>query len=87
MTGQPSLTQRLNLFLEGDVTAIQELLDEILPTLHEIASRELKREFVPAQLSRPFLRARESRHAPPLDRPGAQKAHAMAGKRTNSLIV
>jgi RNA polymerase sigma factor (TIGR02999 family) len=55
MTQLPSLTQRLNLFTEGDVTAVEELLDEILPTLHEIAARELKREYVLAQLSKTEL--------------------------------
>ena len=39
-----SLTERLNSFMKGDKAAADALLHEVLPKLHEIAIRHLKRE-------------------------------------------
>jgi RNA polymerase sigma factor (TIGR02999 family) len=55
MTGNASLTERLQLFMQGDSTVVDSLLDEVLPQLHEIAARELKRERYMAPLSKTEL--------------------------------
>ena len=55
MAGYPSLTERLNLFMQGDQSAVDTLLREVLPKLHEIAVRELKRERYMAPLSKTEL--------------------------------
>jgi hypothetical protein len=44
MANDVSLTQRLQLFLQGDRAAVDVLLREVLPKLHEIALREVNRE-------------------------------------------
>ncbi len=44
MTDESSLTARLHMFMQGDKSVVDKLLSEILPKLHEIALRELKRE-------------------------------------------
>jgi len=44
MANDVSLTQRLQLFLQGDRGAVDALLREVLPKLHEIAVREVNRE-------------------------------------------
>ena len=50
-----SLTERLNSFMRGDAAAADALLREVLPKLHEIAVRELKRERYMAPLSKTEL--------------------------------
>jgi RNA polymerase sigma factor (TIGR02999 family) len=50
-----SLTERLNLFMQGDVAVAESLLQEILPTLHEIAARELRREYGAVPLTKTEL--------------------------------
>jgi RNA polymerase sigma factor (TIGR02999 family) len=55
MSGKTSLTQRLQLFMQGDAGAADALLDEVLPKLHEIAIRELKRERYFAPLTKTEL--------------------------------
>jgi len=55
MPGTVSLTKRLQLFMQGDSTVVDDLLDEVLPRLHEIAIRELKRERYMAPLSKTEL--------------------------------
>jgi RNA polymerase sigma factor (TIGR02999 family) len=50
-----SLTERLNSFMDGDMAAADALLREVLPKLHEIAVRELKRERYMAPLSKTEL--------------------------------
>ncbi|HUA59063.1 MAG TPA: ECF-type sigma factor [Verrucomicrobiae bacterium] len=55
MTSDASLTERLNLFLQGNQSAADALLREVLPKLHEIAARELKRERYLAPLSKTEL--------------------------------
>jgi RNA polymerase sigma-70 factor (ECF subfamily) len=50
-----SLTERLQLFMQGDAAAADALLREVLPKLHEIAVRELKRERYFAPLSKTEL--------------------------------
>jgi len=50
-----SLTERLNSFMQGDAVAADALLREVLPKLHEIAARELKRERYMAPLSKTEL--------------------------------
>src|SRR5579864_326228 len=55
MTGNASVTERLQLFMQGDPTVVDTLLDEVLPQLHEIAARELKRERYLAPLSKTEL--------------------------------
>ena len=50
-----SLTERLNSFMRGDLVAADALLREVLPKLHEIAVRELKRERYMAPLSKTEL--------------------------------
>jgi RNA polymerase sigma factor (TIGR02999 family) len=51
----PSLTQRLQLFMQGDTSAVDALLGEVMPKLHQIAIRELKRERYIAPLSKTEL--------------------------------
>jgi RNA polymerase sigma factor (TIGR02999 family) len=55
MTCNASLTERLQLFMRGDSTVVDALLDEVLPHLHEIAMRELKRERYMAPLTKTEL--------------------------------
>jgi len=55
MTANVSLTERLNSFMRGNAAVADDLLDEVLPKLREIASRELKRERVLAPLSKTEL--------------------------------
>ena len=50
-----TLTERLNSFIRGDAAAADALLREVLPKLHEIAVRELKRERYMAPLSKTEL--------------------------------
>ena len=48
MAGSVSLTEQLQMFMRGDTAATDALLRQVLPKLHEIAVRELKRErYVP----------------------------------------
>jgi RNA polymerase sigma factor (TIGR02999 family) len=55
MGGNLSLTQRLQSFMQGDTSAVDALLGEVLPKLHQIAIRELKRERYIAPLSKTEL--------------------------------
>lgn len=55
MSTYPSLTERLNLFMQGNQSVVDALLREVLPKLHEIAVRELKRERYMAPLSKTEL--------------------------------
>ena len=55
MSCNASLTERLQLFMRGDSTVVDSLLDEVLPKLREIAFRELKRERYMAPLSKTEL--------------------------------
>jgi RNA polymerase sigma factor (TIGR02999 family) len=55
MASYPSLTERLNLFMQGNQSVVDALLREVLPKLHEIAVRELKRERYMAPLSKTEL--------------------------------
>ena len=55
MASNASLTKRLQLFMQGDSTVADSLLDEVLPQLHEIAVRELRRERYMAPLSKTEL--------------------------------
>src|ERR1700734_3823690 len=55
MANEASLTERLQLFMRGDSTVVEALLREVLPKLHEIAVRELKRERYMAPLSKTEL--------------------------------
>jgi RNA polymerase sigma factor (TIGR02999 family) len=55
MSVSASLTERLQLFMQGDSTVVDALLDEVLPKLREIAFRELKRERYMAPISRTEL--------------------------------
>ncbi|MGC9948362.1 MAG: ECF-type sigma factor [Bryobacteraceae bacterium] len=55
MSVNPSLTERLNLFMQGNQSVVDALLREVLPKLHEIAVRELKRERYMAPLSKTEL--------------------------------
>jgi RNA polymerase sigma factor (TIGR02999 family) len=55
MAPYSSLTERLNLFMHGDQSVVDALLREVLPKLHEIAVRELKRERYMAPLSKTEL--------------------------------
>lgn len=50
-----SLTERLQLFMQGDTSAVDALLGEVMPKLHQIAIRELKRERFIAPLSKTEL--------------------------------
>jgi RNA polymerase sigma factor (TIGR02999 family) len=55
MPGNISLTERLQLFMQGDSAVVEALLHEVLPKLHQIAIRELKRERYVAPLSKTEL--------------------------------
>ena len=55
MANTVSLTERLNSYMNGDMAAADALLRELLPKLHEIAVRELKRERYMAPLSKTEL--------------------------------
>src|SRR3984957_14281693 len=55
MPGNISLTERLQLFMQGDSAVVESLLREVLPKLHQIALRELKRERYVAPLSKTEL--------------------------------
>ncbi len=55
MSCSASLTERLQLFMQGDSNVVDALLNEVLPKLREIAFRELKRERYMAPLSRTEL--------------------------------
>jgi RNA polymerase sigma factor (TIGR02999 family) len=55
VSGYESLTERLNLFMQGNQSVVDALLREVLPKLHEIAVRELKRERYMAPLSKTEL--------------------------------
>src|ERR1035437_3528305 len=55
MASYASLTERLNLFMQGNQSVVDALLREVLPKLHEIAVRELKRERYMAPLSKTEL--------------------------------
>ncbi len=55
MSSYVSLTERLNLFMQGNNSVVDALLREVLPKLHEIAVRELKRERYMAPLSKTEL--------------------------------
>lgn len=55
MGSRASLTERLNLFMRGDQAVVDALLREVLPKLHRIAARELKRERYVAPLSKTEL--------------------------------
>jgi len=55
MRGSDSLTERLNLFMSGDRSVTDALLHDVLPKLHQIAIRELKRERYMAPLSKTEL--------------------------------
>jgi RNA polymerase sigma factor (TIGR02999 family) len=50
-----SLTERLQSFMAGDSNVTESLLREVLPRLHEIAARELKKERYFAPLSKTEL--------------------------------
>jgi RNA polymerase sigma factor (TIGR02999 family) len=55
MESSKSLTERLQLFMQGDSAVTDALLREVLPRLHTIAVRELKRERYMAPLSKTEL--------------------------------
>jgi RNA polymerase sigma factor (TIGR02999 family) len=55
MAGCVSLTEQLRTYMQGDSAATDALLREVLPKLHEIAVRELKRERYVAPLSKTEL--------------------------------
>jgi RNA polymerase sigma factor (TIGR02999 family) len=55
MSGNVTLTERLQLFMRGDMASADALLGEVLPKLREIALRELKRERPGAALSKTEL--------------------------------
>lgn len=55
MSGNISLTERLQLFMQGDSRVVDALLAEVLPKLQEIAIRELKRERYIASLTKTEL--------------------------------
>jgi RNA polymerase sigma factor (TIGR02999 family) len=50
-----TLTERLQLFMRGDAAVVDDLLVEVLPHLHEIAIRELRRERFREPLSKTEL--------------------------------
>jgi len=50
-----SLTKQLQSFMQGDRSAVDSLLREVLPTLYQIAVRELKRERYMAPLQKTEL--------------------------------
>jgi hypothetical protein len=47
-----SLTKQLQSFMQSDRSAVDSLLREVLPTLYQIAVRELKRERYMAPLQK-----------------------------------
>jgi len=51
MTGSPILTEQLRRYSGGDLEVAEAVLREVLPKLHEIAVRELRRERYIAPLS------------------------------------
>jgi DNA-directed RNA polymerase specialized sigma24 family protein len=55
VAGDASLTERLQLFMQGDSTVVEALLREVLPKLHEIAVRELGHERYMAPVSKTEL--------------------------------
>jgi RNA polymerase sigma factor (TIGR02999 family) len=55
VAGGASITERLQLFMQGDRTVADELLTEVMPKLREIALRALNRERYRAPLSRTEL--------------------------------
>jgi RNA polymerase sigma factor (TIGR02999 family) len=55
MASSVSLTEQLQMFMRGDSAATDALLRQVLPKLHEIAVRELKRERYMAPLSKTEL--------------------------------
>lgn len=55
MTGNASLTERLQQFMQGDTAAANALLREVMPKLREIALRQLKLERYVAPVSRTEL--------------------------------
>ena len=55
MSGNVSLTERLQSFMQGDTAAADALLREVLPKLREIAVRELRRERYVAPVSKTEL--------------------------------
>lgn len=55
MTDNRSLTKRLQSFMSGDSTVTEALLREVLPRLHEIAARELRKERYLAPVSKTEL--------------------------------
>jgi RNA polymerase sigma factor (TIGR02999 family) len=55
MASSVSLTEQLRTYMQGDSAATDALLREVLPKLHEIAVRELKRERYVAPLSKTEL--------------------------------
>jgi len=55
MGSKPSLTERLQSFMQGDRAAADALLREVLPKLRDIALRELKRERYVAPISKTEL--------------------------------
>jgi RNA polymerase sigma factor (TIGR02999 family) len=55
MSTDSSLTERLQSFMAGDSDVTESLLREVLPKLHEIAARELKKERYFAPLSKTEL--------------------------------
>jgi len=55
MRSNATLTERLQLFMRGDMAVADALLSEVLPKLRDIALRELKRERPGAALSKTEL--------------------------------
>jgi RNA polymerase sigma factor (TIGR02999 family) len=55
MGSNASLTERLQLFMQGDTAAANALLQEVMPKLRDIALRELKLERYVAPLSKTEL--------------------------------
>jgi RNA polymerase sigma factor (TIGR02999 family) len=55
MSPDASLTERLQLFMRGDSAVADALLREVLPKLHDIAVRELRKEHYIAPLSKTEL--------------------------------
>ncbi len=51
MTELASLTEQLQQFSSGEREVAESILREVLPKLHQIAVRELRREYSIAQLS------------------------------------
>jgi RNA polymerase sigma factor (TIGR02999 family) len=55
MANRVSLTEQLQMFMRGDTAVTDALLSQVLPKLHEIAVRELKKERYVAPLSKTEL--------------------------------